>query len=96
MKALSKTFWNLKPRYWLLRAWLEGTTGKTPLSALRRATAIAERQHMRLEVACAAALKIKFGLGSDDDFQHASTVFRELGCEYRHRVLLTDREKTAA
>lgn len=82
LKKYSRTFWNVKSRYWLLKAMHELAGGKDPGASLKRAIVIAQSLDLAFDEARALLVAAKADLGHRFDLEPAAKTFKQLGHRY--------------
>ena len=87
LKQLSKTFWNVKPRYWLLKGLSNFALGREPMAALEKAVASAESMHTSYDEARALAAIASIDHTATEARDKAISLFSNLGRTYDIAVL---------
>jgi tetratricopeptide (TPR) repeat protein len=84
LKRLSRAFWNVRPRIWLLQGMAERLAGRNAaaLAAYRKAVAIGREMDMPFEIARATLEMTKIGGATDDEVRSAVAVCKKLGATY--------------
>jgi hypothetical protein len=79
LRRLSRAFWNVRSRYWLLAAHCARLDGRDPLPALQRAATVAERMALRYDEARALAALAQASPAAGGASARARALFAELG-----------------
>ena len=79
LKGLSRKFWNVAPRYWLLKGRADYVRGRNARVAVERSLAIALEKGMVFDEARARVLLARFGVDSAGHVHRARMIFTELG-----------------
>lgn len=79
LRRLSGTFWNVAPRYWLLKGRAEQALGRDARAAFERSLAIAVQREMTFDEARARAALARFGGDAYGHLERAKAIFIELG-----------------
>ncbi|NOT41176.1 MAG: AAA family ATPase [Alphaproteobacteria bacterium] len=94
LKRLSRAFWHVRPRIWLLHGMSERIAGRhaAALTAYRKAAAIGRDMDMPFEIARAILEMTKIGGVTNDEVRSAVTVCKKLGATYLLAGLNVDAE----
>lgn len=79
MKRVSRTFWNVAPRYWLLKGRADQALGRDSRTAFERSLAVAVQREMAFDEARARAALARLGPDADRHLERARAIFTELG-----------------
>ena len=82
LRHLSRTFWSVAPRYWLLKGRADHVRGGSARTAFERSLAVAIQRGMAFDEARARVLLASFGTDTHGHLKRAKAIFTELGALY--------------